>query len=404
MKNDITSKERILGALEYKDIDYIPCSFMLFFNLYEKCKNQREFIEEELKLGLDAVVNVGKLSHSLHKDIKYNEWVEEKDGNKYFCRKFETPKGLLTQKVIQRNGWPIEGDFPIFADRIVPRAKEVLVKPEEDLEKLKYLLGSFRKEDIEYLKEESKVAEKIAKKHNLLQAAGLIGMGNIGMAKGYVGESTYQIVGADVMAWLSGYESIMTLSLLKPEIIKEYAKDIHDWTMKQIEIYLDVTDVDLIVRRAWYETTEFWTPEAYKNIIAPTIKKEADLVHQAGKKYGYIITSAFLPIIDYILDSDVDVLIGLDPEEGKGTDMAIVKEKFYKKKKALWGGVSGAITVETGTEEETEKAVVEALKLLSKGGGFILSPVDNISENTENAWNNTYKFINTWKRYRNKIS
>ena len=106
----------------------------------------------------------------------------------------------------------------------------------------------------------------------------------------------------------------MELSLTQPELIQSYAAIIHEWNMKQIEIYLDVTAAELIIRRAWYETTEFWTPRCLSHDYCPNAKKEAELVHQAGKKYGYIITSAFMPILDDILDSGVDVLIGLDPE------------------------------------------------------------------------------------------
>ena len=170
--------------------------------------------------------------------------------------------------------------------------------------------------------------------------------------------------------------------------------------MKQIEIYLDDTDSDIIWRRAWYETTEFWTPQAFKEIIIPTIRREADLIHQAWKKYGYIISSAFMPLLDDILDADIDVLVGLDPEEGKGTELKLVKDKFLTKKKAIWGGVSGAVTVELGTEAETEKAVAEALDVLSNGGGFILSPVDNVREDSENARRNTKVFIDAWKKWR----
>jgi len=202
------------------------------------------------------------------------------------------------------------------------------------------------------------------------------------------------------MAWLSGYEKVMELSLTQPDLIKEYAAIIHEWNMKQIQIYLDVTASDLIIRRGWYETTDFWTPKAYRMIIAPTIKKEVELVHQAGKKCGYIITSAFMPLLDDILDAGVDVLIGLDPKEGKGTDLQAVKEKFTAKNKCIWGGVSGALTVEQGTEQETAEAVIQALQTLGKGGGFILSPVDNVRENTPNAWKNTYAFIKTWKENR----
>ena len=51
--------------------------------------------------------------------------------------------------------------------------------------------------------------------------------------------------------------------------------------------------------------------------------------------------------------------------------------------------MSGAVTVETGTEEETAAAVRRALEVLGSGGGYILSPVDNVREDTENAWRNT---------------
>jgi len=399
----MTSKERMLAALEHKDVDYTPCSFMLFSNLYEKCQSEQEYIEKQMKLGLDAFVHVGHLNHTmhlygiLHPDVKPSEWVEEKDGDKYFCRRLDTPKGPLTSRVKQRDGWPAEGDFPLLKDWIVPRAEEVLVKPEEDLEKVKYLFGPFKESDIEVLREEAKQAQKIAKEYNLLQVGGWKGWVHPGL------QVDPGVMGCDALAWLSGYEDIMVLSLTKPDIIKEYVNIIHEWNMKQIEIYLDVTDANLIIRRGWYETTEFWTPKTYRNIIAPTLKREAELVHQAGKKYGYIITSAFLPILDDMLDTGIDVLIGLDPKEGKGTDLTMVKKKFSDKKKALWGGVSGAVTVEAGTEKDTEEAVIQALSILGKDGGFILSPVDNVREDTENAWKNTEVFLKTWIKSRDKF-
>lgn len=212
--------------------------------------------------------------------------------------------------------------------------------------------------------------------------------------------SDFGIMGCDAMSWLSGFEEIMALSVLKPEVVKEYADIIHKWNLRQIEIYLDVAHPDLIIRRGWYETIEFWTPEAFRAIIAPTLQKEADLVHQAGKKFGYIITSAFLPLLDDILAAGVDVIIGLDPGQGKGTDFGAVKEKVSAAGRCIWGGVSGAITVELGSEKETRDAVCTALDELGKGGGFILSPVDNVREDTENAWKNTYAFIEEWKKRR----
>jgi len=207
-------------------------------------------------------------------------------------------------------------------------------------------------------------------------------------------------MGADAMAWLSGYVDVMELSLTRPDLIQEYMRIIHEWNLRQIGLYLDATEADLVVRRAWYETTEFWTPEAYRRIILPALRKEIAVVHQAGRLFGLIVTSAFLPVLDDILASGIDVLIGLDPEEGKGTDLARVKQAFEAHRRALWGGVSGAVTVEQGTGAQTEQAVRRALEVLGKGGGFILSPVDNVREDTPNARKNTRVFIDTWKRNR----
>jgi len=75
-----------------------------------------------------------------------------------------------------------------------------------------------------------------------------------------------------------------------------------------------------------------------------------------------------------------------------------VKRRCAAKGTAIWGGVSGAMTVELGTAEETEAAVRAALDVLGAGGGFILCPVDNVREDTETAWRNTHTFIDTWKR------
>ena len=243
---DISSKERMLNTLEYKPVDHTPCSFMIFSNLFEKSSNQREFIEKEIKMGLDAAVNVGKLDHSLNPDVKVSEWIETVGGEKYFNRKIDTPRGPLTQKVLQRNSWPTEEHFPIFDDWLVPRTKEFLVKPEQDLEKISYLFGPFKKSAIENLREEAEEAKEIARENGLLQTAGLIGWGN-----NNIGWWTYQISCIDIMSWISGFENIMILSMTNPEIIKEYVKILSDWNIKQIEVDLAATDADLNVRRAW---------------------------------------------------------------------------------------------------------------------------------------------------------
>ncbi len=396
------SRERLLAAIGGGQPDYVPCSFMLFFSLYERCSTDAEFVERQLELGLDPFVHVGHLNHQLHgygglaSAASWKEWTEERDGNKLFCRRIDTPEGPLESRVRQRDGWPTEKDFPLLKDWLVPRFDKILVDPERDLAKLPYLFGPVRDEDIRVLREEARAASVLAGRHGLLQLGGWKGTVRPGL------QVDPGVMGADAMAWLSGFETVMVLSLTRPDLIQEYAQVIHRWNLKQIQVYLEVTEADLIVRRGWYETTEFWTPTAWRAVIAPTLQREAELVHQAGRRFGYIITSAFLPLLDDILASGVDVIIGVDPEEGKGTALPVIKRKCRAAGKALWGGVSGAVTVELGTEGQTEAAVRRALEVLGTGGGFILSPVDNVREDTENSRRNTLAFIEAWKRHRER--
>jgi uroporphyrinogen-III decarboxylase len=394
MSKQLTSKERMIAALSGEKTDYTPCSFMIFYNLFEQCSSQKDFIDRQLGLGLDTFANVGKLHMSFHPDVSVRSWEKKEHGADVIVREIETPAGVLSQEVVEKSGWPEGENLPLFDDRIVPRAQKVLVDPEQDLDKVRYLFGSFEDSSIKNLKDQAASIQNIADDHGLLTIAGELGDGF----------ENAQIIGVgDLLAWLSGFETTMFAIMDYPEIIKEYVTIISNWNLDQIAIYLDVTNADLIVRRGWYENTEFWTPEAFEYIIAPTIKKEAEIVHQAGKKYGYIITSSYLPILDTILDCDIDVLIGVDPIEGKGTHLDEVKNKVSQRNKALWGGVSGAVTVETGTEEQTKEAVIHALQLLGSNGGFILSPVDNVRENTEKAWRNTRVFIDTWKQNRTRF-
>jgi hypothetical protein len=82
---------------------------------------------------------------------------------------------------------------------------------------------------------------------------------------------------------------------------------------------------------------------------------------------------------------------------GKGTTLADVSDKLGGKT-CLWGGVSGPLTVEEGTEAAVRAAVEEAISALGPTGRFILSPVDNIRADTDQSWHNVQLFIDTWRQ------
>ena len=103
-------------------------------------------------------------------------------------------------------------------DWLVPRFEEILVKPEHDLAKLPYLFGPVKDEDIRVLREEARAASALAKRHGLLQVGGWKGSVRPGL------QVDPGVMGCDAMAWLSGFETVMVLSLTRPDLIQEYAR------------------------------------------------------------------------------------------------------------------------------------------------------------------------------------
>jgi hypothetical protein len=142
-----------------------------------------------------------------------------------------------------------------------------------------------------------------------------------------------------------------------------------------MQAFLDY-GVDLFIRRAWYEGTDFWSPGLYRKLFFPVVREEVRMAHEAGAKYGYILTSGSMPLLDMLIELDVDVLIGPDPVQGKGTDLKRMAEQVHGKM-CTWGGVNGFLTVERGTQADIDAAVREAIASLGPEG-FILSPVDNV--------------------------
>ena len=76
--------------------------------------------------------------------------------------------------------------------------------------------------------------------------------------------------------------------------------------------------------------------------------------------------------------------------------LAAMKQRA-KGRMGLWGGVNGFVTIEEGTDEAIRAATIRALETLGPGG-FILSPVDNICDQSAETWRKTMLFIDTYKQ------
>jgi len=310
-------------------------------------------------------------------------------------RKYETPAGTLTSTIRRVDGWPYGDHLPIFSDYITPRAVRYPIAGLEDLAPLRHLLVPPADEDIRVFLEEATKRRGFARNHGLLFAGGWRGEREAAGEDVLLAGREFGTVSViDTLMWLCGGTQPLLWAYDQPELLRELVGFVEEWNRVRLAIHLDA-EVDIVFRRAWYEGTDFWSPSLYREFILPTVRRDVELTHQAGARYAYIITSGMMPVVDMIIEAGVDVIVGIDPGQGKGTDLQAVRDSLGGKV-GLWGGLSGPLVVEEGTEDEVRSAVEEAMSILGVTGRFILSPVDNLRADTEQSWRNVQVLTSTW--------
>jgi uroporphyrinogen-III decarboxylase len=389
----LDSRQRLLRAISNQDIDYVPCSFMSFSILRNKYKQDLfKATKAELEMGLDPTLFIPTSSRwqrrehpdlrglpvRFHPSVKSKTWQEGDSSTGRLFKEYETPAGKLSTSVRLSDDWPHGGFIPFIDDYQIPRADKPLVTSPNELEALQYLLIPPQKSDIQAFGVEASIARSFIDENRVLLAAGWG-------------------VGMDMANWLCGIENLMILMLEQPRFVSQILEMIHQWNILRMEIILSA-DIDLYIRRAWYEGCDFIIPKFFHHEVLPRLKTEVSLAHEHGVKFGYICSSGTKPMLDFYNEAGIDVLIGIDPIQGTYTDMSIMKKKIGDRI-CLWGGVSAAVTVERGSEEEIRSSVRHALETLGPKG-MILSPVDNFTVDEPSTWNNIKLFIDEWKSNR----
>ena len=390
---ELTSRQRLLRALALQETDHVPCCFMSFTALRKRHdENMFELAKAERAMGLDSMLfipiaprperpdhpDLRGLPVRFHPDVETREWREEVAGDFDILHKeYDTPGGRLTTSVRLSEDWPYGDHIPFVGDYQVPRAIKQLITAPKELDALQYFLTPPQGSDIVHFLREAQEARAFVGEHGVLLAGGWG-------------------VGMDMANWLCGMQNLMILTMQQSSFVADLLEMIHVWNMQRMEVVLSAP-VDLYIRRAWYEGCDFVTPGFYREAILPRLKAEVDLAHERGAKFGYICSSGTKPMLDFHLEAGIDVLIGVDPIQDTRMDLALLKERVGDRM-CLWGGVSGAVTVEMGTEEEVRLAVRQAVETLGPTG-FILSPVDNITVDAPKTWHNIDVFMEEWRKH-----
>jgi len=378
----VTSRERMLAALDFKPTDHVPCCFMGWSALQGKSTGYADYLDRQLAFGLDVVTRFIEINVRMHPDVSTREWLEPAPkGDPYpiLHKEYRTPAGNLATSVNKSTEWPHGDHVPLWDDYLISHSRKALVTPADNLDALRYIFSKPTRTDLDTFRKSAADTKKLADDRNLMTTAAYIMM-------------------ADMADWLMGIEPLMMASLDYPDFVHHLLDLIEDWNKPFNSLSLEA-GADLIIRRGWYENADFWSPTSYREFLLPALKRQVQTVHDAGARFGYLVSCSTMPLLDLFIEAGVDVLLGIDPAQDHMMDLTALKQKTQGKM-ALWGGVCGYLTVECGSQEDIRREVRQALKTLAPGSGFILSPVTNIRDTSRKAWDNTLTVVETWKQIR----
>jgi len=377
-------------TINHSEPDHVPLLFSTFPPPLAPAPSYTSFrcVEYLLGMGLDAAIRFDPpmffqhAARALGPDVKTRVRKEIVPGEDYpiLFKEYETPKGTLSQVVRQTLDWPHGDDIPLFTDFCVPRPRSIkyLVENENDLDALSCLFPDPSAGELDRFFKEAETVKRFARENGVLVLCG--------------GFSFVPLFGADAMAWLCGIENVLMAAFDKPAFLHRLLDIIMGWNAKYIRLLAEAGGVDVFAHRAYYENTKFWSPQLHQEFIAPLLRKEIELVHEAGAKFCYIAVEGAMPLLGILKDVGVDILFGLDPVDSD-MDFGRVKEEIGDKV-CLWGGVSEHSTMESLDERLIEKEVRDAVATLAPGGGFILSAVDNMPAL---LWKGTDFMIEAWR-------
>jgi len=379
----LTSRERMLAAINCEEADYVPFYPNFIGPWTEKYwKNQIERKIQMLGMGFDQNFRIGipPSFFPISPEVKVKLWKETPANEKYpiLYKVYETPAGDLRQVVVKTEDWPHGDDIPARSGFIIAggRSREYIIKGPENLEQFQYLMDNYTQERIERFRRDAQRQRELAKKYGaLVDADG-----------GH---------GGSLLAALCGLQRVAVWIFKSPGFVKELLEVVHEWDMKRIRLALS-EDPDLVWHSGWYESPEWWTLKGVEKFIVPLLLDEIELVHSAGKKFCYLTEKGIMHTADILKKVGIDILWGIDPiAEGKSPQEM---RSRLGSDVCLWGGMSEAVTFQQGTEAEIRKSTKDAIKSFAPGGGLIFSTIGSIF--TQEGWERKGPIlIKAWRKY-----
>lgn len=410
----MTSKERILAAINGTPADHVPLTTWCFgfpapkhlrwqkggrdvthwyslrmehlHTLPEPWELSDDFnrVQAWLSVGIDDLLDVS-VPWSLGLGVAFTDSkvpAGKIDPCPVLVREYQTPAGPLRHAVRRTGedpgpGWVIQPEcVPLIEDYNIPRAVKHAVASPADVPLIRHLYAAPDDTARVWFAERMKQVKRFADDRGVFVQA-------------------WSAFGMDAVVWFTGTEGAVLLAMDDPRAFGELVEIIGETDYRRTELAVTTPGVDMVVQRGWYSSTDFWSPELFDQFVYPSVARLADLAHRHGRKFGYAMTTGVERLGPRLAEAGVDVLYFVDPVQDR-LDLDTARKRLGGRM-TLVGGIN-ALSLGSGDSARIRSEVERALAILGPTNRFILHPLDAIFPDT--PWAGVETMIDAWRHAR----
>jgi uroporphyrinogen decarboxylase len=181
-------------------------------------------------------------------------------------------------------------------------------------------------------------------------------------------------------ARLRGMEKAYMDLVVNPELVHYCLDELFDfryqYTLRIYETIPGRVDISYVAEDFGSQESLLFSPKHIRTFFIPRMQRMIDLAHQAGVHVFTHSDGAIRPIIPDLIEAGSDVLNPIQ-WRCKGMEREGLKRDFGDRL-IFHGGVDNQQTLAFGSVEDVRQEVLDDVRILGAGGGYILAPCHNI--------------------------
>lgn len=345
----MTSRERMLLALENRRPDRLPCQVHAWMSYYlDHYLGGMDWWQAFARFDMDHAIYMNPTY--VYDEKALSRWRVNRrdlgvdaDGNHRWTETIETPKGELKQS----GAW----------NEITGWTSEYPIKDERDFE----LWNEF------YPIPERVDFTELRKTRERLKDKGIIRVRPFSPGQGSPWQS---------FCTLYDTEKAIMLAMDRPDYLHYVLKEILKKTLRVSEMWKGIPG-DVVETGGGAGSSTLISPAMFKEFCVPYDKEQNKAFHEAGIKVVYHLCGGIMPLLDMVVESGTDGLETMTPKAmGGDCDLAEASRRVGDRLFFI-GGFNQNAGFENGTPEKARQQVFECFNATKDHAGYIVSPSDH---------------------------